>query len=70
MRRSINWHEECLKNQKISLKKKGEQLKQLQDNYARCLLDSLSYEQQILEAKMRGKDGFDKEKFNKKKRGS
>ena len=63
MKQSIEWHEDVLKNQKQSLKSDAKRIKDLQDNYARLLSRVLFCEVQIEEAKKRGKDGFDAERF-------
>ena len=60
---SIEWHEECLKNRKISLERLKKEYQTAQATYLRTLEDVKKYERQIERAKKLGKDGFDEERF-------
>ena len=63
MKQAIEWHEDILKNQKQSLKADANRIEDLQDKYVKLLTRVLFHELQIEEAKKRGKDGFDAERF-------
>lgn len=60
---SIEWHEKCLKNQKVYVKRCAEELREAQAKYLKALEESKKYERQIERAKKLGKDGFDSERF-------
>lgn len=66
MKMSISWHEECLKNIKSSLGRKKQELASLQAEVDRYEQNVFIYSWQIKEAKRKGKDGFDQDKFGKK----
>lgn len=67
MKQSIAWHEECLYNQEITLR---EFTKRVERDFA-CLQrmqgDFAFYAQQIHRARMECRDGFDREKYGKKR---
>jgi hypothetical protein len=67
MKRPISWHEDCLVNQKRSLQQEKERLERAQKSYDDLLTRVIFYEQQIIEAKIKGKNDFDSNKFNIKK---
>ena len=63
MKQAIEWHEDVLKNQKQSLESTAKKIKDLQEQYTKQLTRTIFHELQIEEAKKRGKDGFDEERF-------
>lgn len=60
---SIEWHEECLKNRKSSVKRLLDTLLEAHARYFTALAECQKYERQIERAKKLGKDGFDSERF-------
>lgn len=66
MKMKIEWHEECLKNNKRFIREKREEIRRLQLEIDQNLFDCEMYELQILEAKKKKMDGFDSDKFMKK----
>lgn len=60
---SIEWHEECLKNRKSTVKRLLEELHKAHAEYFKALAECEKYERQINRAKRLGKDGFDAERF-------
>lgn len=68
MKQSIEWHENCLKNQKSSLKRDKEKLERLASDYQKSYNETKFYEFQIEEAKKINKDRFDSERFRVKKK--
>jgi len=60
---SIEWHENCLKNQKTYVERCAEELKVAQAKYLRAFEEYKKYERQIERAKKLGKDRFDSERF-------
>lgn len=67
MKKSIFWHKHCLKSQKQYLAELKRQVEVAQKNYENCLNSTLFYEKQIEEAEKEGKDGFDPDKYLKKR---
>jgi len=67
LKQSIEAHTTQLINRKASLEKKELELKYIQMCYDAMLLDVKIYEVQIERAIREGLDGFDEDKFNKKK---
>ena len=67
MKHLVSWHEECLKNMKLTLEREREYI----DNLKRKADDLESsvnfYQAQVTKAKLSKKDGFDREKFMKAK---
>jgi hypothetical protein len=63
MKQSIAWHEECLKNEKLSLQRQIELVERETRTEERYRKDVEKYEAQIARAKKLKKDGFDSEKF-------
>jgi division protein CdvB (Snf7/Vps24/ESCRT-III family) len=59
----IAWHESCLINRKASLMREVERLERIMAEVDRDKHIIEFYSQQIEEAKRRGKDGFDSDKF-------
>jgi len=71
MKMPIEWHEQCLENSEKSLREKEAYLDHFIDQET-LAIERLRKEcelvrQQIAEAKRQGKDGFDAEKFMKKR---
>lgn len=60
---SIEWHEQCLRNQNTHLTHEEQVLQQQAERVARLRREFFSYEDQIAEAKRRGMDGFDRERL-------
>lgn len=60
----ISWHEECLKNMKISLQREETELKDIQSRVYNALSEIGLYTSQIDRAKREGKESFDREKYN------
>ena len=69
MMKTVKWHEECLKNRKISLNKKKARLLEMKAEISRDERDVVFYEYQIELAKTKNKDGFDVERFGVKRGG-
>lgn len=67
MKMPIEWHKENLKNQIIFLNNKIAELHALQNDINRIKEQVAFQEEQIKEAIKRNKDGFDAERFLKKK---
>lgn len=65
---SIEWHEECLNNHRNNLIRMEEELKRMKENFERSMNDYMFHEQQVEEAKKKGMDGFDGEKFLKSRK--
>jgi hypothetical protein len=64
----IAWHEECLNNQRHSYERRLVELDRLQGEVERFRIAVTIYEQQIAEAKRRGMEGFDRDRFMKSRR--
>lgn len=64
----IQWHEDCLRNWKHTLDKERERIERMQRNYEQQLTEWYCYEDQITEAKRRGVDGFDRDRFMKERK--
>ena len=69
MKNSMKWHEDVLKNQKLSLASVAKTIERLQSQYADQLERVIFHEVQIEKAKQLGKDGFDEERFMKTRKG-
>jgi len=67
MKFSIARHEEMLKNNRVFLEKKRATLNRMIEEFAFSEARFKFYKEQIEEAKRRGKDGFDSDKFMKKR---
>jgi len=67
----IEWHEKCLKNQKLYIEREEEELSRLkyalEVKLSKQKIDTAFYETQINEAKKQGKEGFDSSRFMVKK---
>jgi len=66
MKFPIAWHEECLRNQLASLQRERESVERAVAALDRHAQDVEHYARQIDTAKAMKKDGFDREKFQKK----
>jgi len=62
----INWHEECLNNQKDYLARQKEQLNRLAESVEKLSQQTILYEEQINRAKSEKRKKFDRERFNQK----
>jgi hypothetical protein len=65
---TISWHEQCLKNSKITEKKWSDQLKKDHDSLLKLRLDNIFLEEQIINAINKGKKSFDSTKFMRKRK--
>lgn len=70
MKKSIAWHEECLKNQGYSLKRLEEECARTQKELEKARREFQFYAQQIAIATQQGKTGFDQDRFLVKRRSS
>ena len=68
MKQPIEWHMQCLDNRRKSLKEKREALLQAQADYDRCSREVSIYEGQVQRAINEGRDGFDAERFGKRRK--
>lgn len=62
----IAWHEENLKNKKVTLNGKRQELSRLEGDYRRLLSDCRFLSDQIDAAKEAGVDSFDTDRFLRK----
>jgi len=65
-KRSITWHEECLKNMEEALSQKQKRLTLLEQEVGQEGRDLCFYQAQIKACNRRNKDGFDSDKFMRK----
>lgn len=63
----IAWHEDCYRNASENWERDRVRVQQMQDDIERRRRDLMMYRQQIDEAKGRGLDGFDRERFLKRR---
>lgn len=68
MKMPIKWHKECLKNRQVYLLAKMEELNRVNNEVARMRQEIIDHDAQIIEAETRGLDGFDADKFRKKRK--
>lgn len=75
MKRSIEWHEQCLMNYRRSLDDRLRRLTNMEKEYERGVAEyevmAVAYNQdaaKLAEAKRRGLDGYDSERFMKKRK--
>jgi len=68
MKESIDWHKECLKNQKLDLDEKRATLERMTIGVEEDARSYNFYLAQILRAEKEGRNGFDRERFSIKKR--
>lgn len=64
---TMEWHEECLRNQKRGVEEDRQYALQAIKQYRRHRKDVQFREAQINAAKAKGMDGFDAERFGKKR---
>ena len=67
MKMTIAWHEECLENQRASLARYQADARRAVAEAERCYKSIMEYEAKITAAKAKGMDGFDPERFGKKR---
>jgi hypothetical protein len=67
MKFDIKWHEKCLVNTKESIARDKEYLERRRIQLEQLSQDALVYEGQIERAKKENKDGFDRDKYGKKR---
>ena len=67
MKRELAWHKECLNNQRSYLLRLIDEERGAIEAVARCRASINAYDAQITEAELRGVDGFDRDKFGKKR---
>ena len=67
----IFWHEDCFRNSSRYLEEMRQEFENLKKSYeeriTRLTADLAEYEKQIALAKAEGLDGFDRDRFNKKR---
>jgi hypothetical protein len=68
MKHTIDWHKECLNNQKVWLQNKRQELLRLKAVVDSSESEMLFYHDQIVEAQRQNKDGFDSDKFLMKRK--
>jgi len=68
MTSTLEWHQECLNNQKLYLDRQQKELKQLEQATIRLRLDITFLEYQINTAKDTRKKGFDSDRYLQKQR--
>ena len=68
MKRPIAWHKECLKNLQSSLLRELDSVRSANESCDRTRQEIIALDAKIIEAEMRGLDGFDIDKFGKKRR--
>lgn len=69
MKKSLEWHQNCLNNRIKMVNRKKQQLKTLQSEIKRDEKEIMFYSQQINTAFLKRKDSFDRDKFLKPRRG-
>ena len=67
MKEPMSWHKSCLANMKRVLDFKAKAILQAQKDHQLLLEEVTAYEAQIAKAEARGLNGFDAERFGKKK---
>jgi 16S rRNA G527 N7-methylase RsmG len=67
MKRLIEWHEECLRNEAIFLLQRMGALKRERAEFEKSMAAHNHYAAQIKEAKRMKRSGFDSDRFMKKK---
>lgn len=67
MKRSVDWHKECLDNSRQTLQHYRKEVLFLQEKIARHEKDLLVRHSQIIEAELRGVTEFDADKFGLKR---
>jgi hypothetical protein len=65
---SLEWHRDCLKNARGTLARRKSELSRFED-HLREMEEQIEFEaMQLAEAERRGMDGYDNERFLKRKR--
>ena len=67
MKQPISWHKSCLANMQGSLSRKCVEMERTAQEYYRALHECERYQDQIITALDKGMDGFDQDRFMKKK---
>lgn len=67
MKRPIIWHKDNLRNMEVGLIKRRAAIQRAQEDFDRLQSDISRLDAQIIEAELRGIDGFDADKFGQKK---
>lgn len=67
MKKSIQWHEDCLRNRKISLDQDRTSLDLATERLDNSVISYNNYLHQITQAKDENKDGFDRDRYLVKK---
>ncbi len=67
MKQTIEWHAECLKNNKSNLDREREEAKRVQDRFLSIELDYERTKEQYELALKEKKDGYDQDKYAKKR---
>ncbi len=70
MKREIQWHEECLRNQQSHLKRERDELERKMASVSRTQEEVYAYARQILHAKEAGITEFDRERYMKPRKRS
>lgn len=68
MKQPLDWHRECLSNNLKHLTSEQATLHRVREAVKRDQQDCNFYRDQLIEAERRGLDGFDRERFMKKKK--
>jgi len=68
MKHPIEWHQKCLENMRRDLGDKRADLFRAQNEYDRAYRELRLYEDQVQRAVNEGRDGFDAERFGKKRK--
>jgi hypothetical protein len=66
MKMPLNWHKQCLLNQKQHLNHTKEKLDRAQAEYDRCFASTMFYIDQVEQAEKEGREGFDSDKYLRK----
>ena len=64
----LSWHKECLINMERSYSRQKEHISRLQEDLERSRKAITQLDSQIIEAELRGVDGFDSDKFGIKRK--
>ena len=67
-KQTIEWHEGCLRNSEDHLVRVVRQIQSLTEQMKEYRKENNFYRRQINEAKLKGKDGFDRDLFMRNKR--
>jgi hypothetical protein len=67
MKNSLRWHRECLKNRQGSLEWTIKEIAKLRVTAERLEKENAFHEKQIAQAEKEGRDGFDSERYMRKR---